>query len=131
MIVKYDHLRKVQYSSNLGLHIVDGWEVPNEYFPVIYIPIVLDYCEYDIWNAVFYRDKTIGKIKMLKQLMVPYGLGLETGIDIPKDNVSRFSSCEISEEERDDIYKQLLEQHVDIEGYICDLEKKMKERFSK
>jgi len=122
MKVKFDTLRKIKFCPNIGYRIKDGWEVLDEYFPVVFVPIEIEEAANQCWSAVVFRDKVTGKTKMLNFLVIPS----YTAKDIAEGRAITYA---LTNEERDDILDQLLTERVDLNGYLNDLDKLMFRRY--
>lgn len=115
MKITYDILRRVRFSNGIKYKLENREIVEKDNFPVVFIPI--DICDFDVgmYSVACFRDGVTGAIKMLPMLFI-----------VSNDILGLYNTVDIPIEERDDIFKQLLDDRVDISGYVNDLEEILK-----
>lgn len=115
MKIKYDILRRVRFSNGIKYKLESGEIVEKDNFPVVFIPI--DICDIDLgtYSVACFKDTVTGSIKMLPMLFI-----------VSDDILGVYNTVDIPIEERDDIFNQLLDDRVDISGYVNDLEEILK-----
>lgn len=112
MKIEYDILRRVRFGNGVKYKTETGEIVEKDNFPVVFIPIDIYDFDIGICSVACFKDTITGAVKMLPMFFIasPDILGVYNTVNIPV-------------EERDDILKQLMEQRVDILGYLNDLER--------